>query len=134
MSDLETEEEARKSKIGKTDVNYDDIIKNLKDIILNLETKLKASKLSNEKKRQFYNNLQEHVNIFKKYVSIRNNITKEDKIKIYNMLNKFENNIENINNDSIKKADDMLNKFDNRINIINNKILKIKKVLNEKKI
>ena len=50
------------------------------------------------------------------------------------MLNKFENNMENINNDSIKKADDMLSKFDNRINIINNKILKIKKILNEKKI
>ena len=49
------------------------------------------------------------------------------------MLNKFENNIENINNNSTKKVDDMLNKFDNRINIINNKILKIKKVLNEKK-
>ena len=53
MSDLETEEEARKSKIGKTDVNYDDIIKNLKDKISNLETKLKASKLSNEKKDNF---------------------------------------------------------------------------------
>ena len=91
MSDLETEEEARKSKISKTDVNYDDIIKNLNDKILDLETKLEASKLSNEKK--LYNNLQEHVNIFKKYVSIRDNITKEDKNKIYNMLNKLENNI-----------------------------------------
>ena len=50
------------------------------------------------------------------------------------MLNKFENNIENINNDSIKKVDDMLNKFDDRLYIPNNKILKIKKVLNEKKI
>ena len=49
------------------------------------------------------------------------------------MLNKFENNIENINNDSIKKVDDMVNKFDDRLYILNNKILKIKKILNEKK-
>ena len=54
-------------------------------------------------KKKLYNNLQEHFNIFKKYISIRDNITKEDKIKVYNMLNKFENNIENINNNSIKK-------------------------------
>ena len=72
--------------------------------------------------------------MLKIYIFIHNSIIKEDKINIYNTLNKFENNIENINNDSIKKVDDMLNKFDDRLYIPNNKILKIKKVLNEKKI
>ena len=57
--------------------------------------------------------------MLKKYIYIRNNI--------------IEYNVENINNDSIKKADDMLNKFHNRLNRLNNKILKIKKVLSEKK-
>ena len=28
-----------------------------------------------KKKKKLYNNLQEHVNIFKKYISIRDNIT-----------------------------------------------------------
>ena len=72
--------------------------------------------------------------MLKIYIYIHNNIIKEDKIKIYDTSNKFENNIENINNDSIKKVDDMLNKSDDRLYILNNKILKIKKILNEKKI
>ena len=72
--------------------------------------------------------------MLKIYIFIHNSIIKEDKINIYDMLNKFENNIENINNDSIKKVDDMPNKFDDRLYIPNNKILKIKKILNEKKI
>ena len=72
--------------------------------------------------------------MLKKYIYIHNNIIKEDKIKKCDMLNKFENNIEHINNDLIKKVDDMPNKFDDRLYILNNKILKIKKVLNEKKI
>ena len=45
MSDLETEEAVE--RIGN---NYNDIIKNLEDKILDLETKLKDSKLSNEEK------------------------------------------------------------------------------------
>ena len=60
MPDLETEEEAAK-RIAD---NYDGIIKNLKDKLLDLETKLKDSKLSNE-----------------------------EKDKIYKMLNKFKDNI-----------------------------------------
>ena len=49
MPGLETEEEAKKSEISKTYDNYDDIVKNLKYKISDLDTKLKASKLSNEK-------------------------------------------------------------------------------------
>ena len=85
------------------------------------------------KKDTLHNNLQKYNDLLKIYIYIHNNIIEEDKIKIYDVLNKFENNIENINNDSIKKADDMLNKFDGRLNRLNNKILKIKKVLTEKK-
>ena len=47
VPDLETEEEAAERIV----VDYDDIIKNLKDKILDLETKLKDSKLSNKEKR-----------------------------------------------------------------------------------
>ena len=50
MPDLETEEEAAE-RIAN---NYHNIIKNLKDKILDLETKLKDSKLSNEEKDKIY--------------------------------------------------------------------------------
>ena len=72
MSDLETEEEAATSTdfYEQKKDNYDDIIKNLKDKILDLETKLKDSELSNEEKDKLNN---------------------EEKDKIYKMLNKFNN-------------------------------------------
>ena len=58
IPDLETEEEAEKiiedSYWQKKD-NYDDIIKNLKIKILDLEMKLKDSKLSNEEKDKLNN-------------------------------------------------------------------------------
>ena len=78
---LETEEEAEKRTEDfyeqKKD-NYDDIIKNLKGKIFNLETKLKDSELSNEEKDKLNN---------------------EEKDKIYKMLNKFKDNMkENIDN------------------------------------
>ena len=50
MPGLETEEEAKKSEISKTYDNSDDIVKNLKYKISDLDSKLKDSKLSNEKK------------------------------------------------------------------------------------
>ena len=55
MPDLETEEDAAKQIAGSHEQkidNFDDIIKNLKDKILDLETKLKDSKLSNEEKNR----------------------------------------------------------------------------------
>ena len=71
MPDLETEKNAAKRIADfyehKKD-NYNDIIKNLKDKILDLETKLKDSKLSNEEKDKLNN---------------------EEKDKIYKMLNKI---------------------------------------------
>ena len=75
MPSLETEEEAAKRTEDfheqKKD-NYDDTIKNLKDKILDLATKLKDSELSNEEKDKLNN---------------------EEKDKIYKMLNKFKDNL-----------------------------------------
>ena len=68
IPDLETEEAAAK----RITDNYDDIIKNLKDKNLDLETKLKDSKLSNQEKDKLSN---------------------EEKDKIYKMLNKFKDNM-----------------------------------------
>ena len=56
MPDIETEEEAAKRTADfykHKKGNYDNIIKNLKDKILDLETELKDSKLSNEKKQHY---------------------------------------------------------------------------------
>ena len=58
VPDLETEEEASKriaDYYTKIKDDYDDIIKNLKDKILDLETKHKDSKLSNEDKDKLNN-------------------------------------------------------------------------------
>ena len=58
--------------------NYDDIIKNLKNKILDLETTLKDSELSNEEKDK---------------------LNSEEKYKIYKMLTKFKDNMkENMDN------------------------------------
>ena len=85
--------------------NYDDIINNLRDKIFDLETKLKDSELSNKEKDKLNN---------------------EEKDKIYNMLNKFKDNMkENINN-FYKKSNDYLDIFDNKIRTLNDKIFKIK--------
>ena len=100
MPDLETEEDAAKRISDfyeqKKD-NYDDIIKNLKDKILDLEAKLKDSKLSNEEKDKLNN---------------------EEKDKIYKMLNKFK--------DGMKKDRDYFNKESNYyLDSFNNKISRI---------
>ena len=84
VPDLETEEEAAKRTADYYKKNkdyYDDIIKNVKDKVLDLETKLKDSKLSNEQKDKLNN---------------------EEKDKIYKMLNKFK--------DIMKKDRDNFNK------------------------
>ena len=74
VPDLETEEEAAKRMVDyykKIKDDYDDIIKNLNDKILDLETKLEDSKLSNEEQDKLNN---------------------EEKDKIYKILNKFKDN------------------------------------------
>ena len=85
MPDSETEKDAAKRIADfyeqKKEDNYDDIIKNLKDKILDLETKLKDSKLSNEEKDKLNN---------------------EEKLKIYKMLNKFKDNMKKIEKILIK--------------------------------
>ena len=97
IPDLENEVEAD---------NNDDIIKNLKDKILDLETKLKDSKLSNEEKDKLSN---------------------EEKHKIYKMLNKFKDNMKKDIDNFYKKSNEYLDIFDNKISKLNNKIFKNKR-------
>ena len=88
MTDLETEEEAD---------NYD-------DIILDLETKLKDSKLSNE-----------------------------EKDKIYKVLNKFKDNMKKDIDNFNKKSNDYLDILDNKISKLSNKLFKIKDTIKNNK-
>ena len=87
MLDLETEEED----------NYD-------VITLDLETKPKDSKLSNE-----------------------------EKDKIYKMLNKFKDNMKKDINNFIKRSNDYLDILDNKISKISNKLFKIKDTIKNNK-
>ena len=103
IPDLETEEEAD---------DYDDIMKNLKEKILDLETKLKDSKLSNEEKDKLNN---------------------EEKDKIYKMSNKFKDNMKKDTDIFNKKSNDYLDIFDNKISKLNNKIFKIKDAIKNNK-
>ena len=75
------------------DDNNDDIIKNLKDKILDLETKLKDSKLSNEEKDKLNN---------------------EEKDKIYKMVNKYKDNVKKDRDNFDKKSNNYLDIFDIR--------------------
>ena len=84
----------------------------MKDRILYLEKKIKNELLIEEKD--------------KLYEEIQNN-----KAKIYNMLNKFKDEIEKYYN-KLSKADDILDESNNRLNKLNDKIIKIKKVLDDK--
>ena len=115
MSDLETEEEAadfyEQKKESKT--SDDDKIKNLKDRILYLEAKLRDNKLSVEEKDKLYKEFQ------------------NKKAKIYNMSNKFKYEMEKYYN-KLSKADDILDESNDRLNKLNDKIIKIKKVLDDK--
>ena len=103
---------------GNNDDNNDGIIKNLKDKILDLETKLKDSELSNEEKDKLNN---------------------EDKDKIYKMLNKFKDSIdirkmkESIDNFN-KKSNDYLDIFNNKISTLNDKISKINDIIKNNEI
>ena len=88
-------------------------IKKLKDRILYLETKLRDNKLSIEEKDKLYEELQ------------------NNKAKIYNMSNKFKDEMEKYYN-KLSKADDILDESNDRLNKLNDKIIKIKKVLDDK--
>ena len=115
MPDLETEEEAKdfyeQKKESKT--SDDDKIKKLKDRILYLERKIKDNELLIKEKDKLYEELQ------------------NNKAKIYDMLNKFKDEIEKYYN-KLSKADDILDESNNRLNKLNDKIIKIKKVLDDK--
>ena len=110
MPDLETEEEAKdfyeQKKESKTCDNNK--IEKLKDRILCLDNEL----LIKEKD--------------KLYEELQNN-----KAKIYNMLNKVKDEIEKYYN-KLSKADDILDESNNRLNRLNDKVIKIKKVLDDK--
>ena len=110
MPDLETEEEAKdfyeQKKESKTSDNNK--IEKLKDRILCLDNEL----LIKEKD--------------KLYEELQNN-----KAKIYNMLNKVKDEIEKYYN-KLSKADDILDESNNRLNKLNDKVIKIKKVLDDK--
>ena len=94
------------------DDNNDDIIKNPKDKIFDLVTKLKDSKLSNEEKDKLNN---------------------EEKDKIYKMLNKFKDNMKKDRDNFDKKSNDYLDIFDNKISTLNDKIFKIKDTIKNNK-
>ena len=105
----------RPGGLDRPDDNNDDnndIIKNLKDKILDLETKLKDSKLSNEEKDKLNN---------------------EEKDKIYKMLYKFKDNMKKNTDNFDKKSNDYLDIFDNKISTLNDKIPKIKDTIKNNK-
>ena len=115
MPDLETEEDAANRIVDSYEQkkdNDDDIIKNLKDKIFDLETKLKDSKLSNEEKEKLNN---------------------EEKDKIYKMLNKLKENMKKDRDNFDKKSNDYLDIFDNKISTLNDKIFKIKDTIKNNK-
>ena len=115
MPDLETEEDAANRIVDSYEQkkdNDDDIIKNLKDKIFDLETKLKDSKLSNEEKEKLNN---------------------EEKDKIYKMLNKLKENMKKDIDNFDKKSNDYLDIFDNKISTLNDKIFKIKDTIKNNK-
>ena len=105
----------RPGGLDRPDDNNDDnndIIKNLKDKILDLETKLKDSKLSNEEKDKLNN---------------------EEKDKIYKILYKFKDNMKKDTDNFDKKSNDYLDIFDNKISTLNDKIPKIKDTIKNNK-
>ena len=109
MPDLETEEEEadfyEQKKESKT--SDDDKIKKLKDTIFYLEKKLRDNNLSIKEKDKLYEEFQ------------------NNKTKIYDMSNKFKDEIEKYYN-KLSKAYDILDESNDRLNKLNDKIIKIK--------
>ena len=110
MPDLETEEEATDFYEQKKEIktSNNDKIKKLKDRILYLETNLRDNKLLIEGKDKLYEELQ------------------NNRAKIYDMLNKFEDEMEK-NYNKLSKTDDILDESNNRLNKLNDKIIKIER-------
>ena len=114
MPDLETEEEPKdfyeQKKESKTSDN--DKIKKLKDRILYREKKIRDNELLIKEKDKLYEELQ------------------NNKAKIYDILDKFKDEIEKHYN-KLSKADDIIDESNNRLNKLNDKIIKIKKALSD---
>ena len=108
-----------------------DRIKNVKDKILDLEIKLKDSKLSNEEKDKLYKELDDNNKKLEDFIKIYDTMVKEDLI-IYNMSNNFKNNMENNINNLNKKVIDKENNLNARLNKLNDDIKKIDKYIKEK--
>ena len=115
------------------DNTIDNRINNLKDKILDLETKLKNSELSNEEKDKLNKKLHGNNEELEKFIELYDDIVKEDKDKIYNISNKFKNNMKNNINDLNKKFIDEDNNFNARLNELNDKISKIKYTIKNNK-
>ena len=67
--------------------------------MLDLEIKLKDSKLSNEEKNKSYKELDDNNKKLEDFIKIYDTMVKEDQNQKYNMSNKFKNNMENNIND-----------------------------------
>ena len=101
----ETKDDTKKVEIEKE-------LKEKRDKILDLKTKLKNSELSAEEKDDNNKKLKEPIEIY-------DDMVKENQDKIYNMSNKFENNMENSMNNLFKKVTDKVNNLNARLSKLN---------------
>ena len=101
----ETKDDNKKIVLGKE-------LKEERDKILDLKTKLKNSESSTEEKNDDNKKLKEPIEIY-------DDMVKENQDKICNMSNKFENNMENSMNNLYKKVTDKENNFNVRLNKLN---------------
>ena len=106
------------------DNTIDNRINNVKDKILDLDTKLKNSELSNEEKDKLNKKLNDNNVELEKFIELYDDIVKEDQDQIYNISNKFKDNMENNANDLNKKVIDKENNLNARLNKLNNNIKK----------
>ena len=120
---------------------FDDKDKNIEELKRDLDDKLnKINNLNYEIenndifKNEIYEKLQEvekNNEELENFISIYDDIVKEDKDKIYSKLSKFKNNMEdNIN--KLEKISEYLDKFDNKMSVLNDKISKIKYAIKNK--
>ena len=100
----ETKDDTKKVEIEKE-------LKEKRDKILDLKTKLKNSELSAEEKDDDNKKLKEPIEIY-------DDMVKENQDKIY-MSNKFENNMENSMNNLFKKVTDKVNNLNARLSKLN---------------
>ena len=115
--------------------------KNIEELKRDLDDKL--NKINNlnyeiENKDFFKNEIYEKLQKIEKnneelenFISIYDDIVKEDKDKIYSKLSKFKNNMEDYIN-KLEKLNEYLDKFDNKMSVLNDKISKIKYAIKNK--